>query len=282
VWNETRHRLLRLVADQTAVGLENNELAAELLQKERQDRELEIGAEIQRQLLPSACPNIVGVDLATRCLTASRVGGDYYDFIQTKRGGDRWGIVVADVMGKGVPAGLIMTMTRGMLRSEVWNGHPPQLILEHLNAVMYEDLEKAHRFVTMFYAEYNCKERLLTYSNAVHVPALLWRSASQSVQVLDTMGSLIGLEPVCQFEQRSCHLEAGDVLLLYTDGLTETPNDRGDRFGEGNLHRCFGWACQNYTGAEEILDYLIQEAQRFSHSAPALSDDMTLLVMRIV
>ncbi|MFN3926625.1 MAG: PP2C family protein-serine/threonine phosphatase [Pseudanabaenaceae cyanobacterium] len=281
IWNETRRRLLRLIADQTAVGIENSELAAELLQKERQDRELEIGAEIQKQLLPATCPTIAGVDLAARCLTASQVGGDFYDFIPTKQGGDRWGIVVADVMGKGVPAGLIMTMTRGMLRSEVWNGHPPQLILEHLNAVMYEDLEKARRFVTMFYAEYDPQQRLLSYSNAAHAPALLWRQATKSVQTLDTLGALIGLQPDSRYEQRSCQLAEGDVLLLYTDGITEAPNHRGDRFGEERLTKALQWACQAQQQAEIILQYILQEVEAYSATAVLDNDDKTLVVMRI-
>lgn len=282
VWNETRQRLMRLVADQTAVGIENNELTAEILKKERQDRELEIGAEIQRQLFPRSCPTIPGVDISAKCLPASRVGGDYYDFIQTKAGGDRWGMVVGDVMGKGVPAGLIMTMTRGMLRSEVWNGHSPQTILEHLNAVMYDDLDKSHRFVTIFYAEYNATKKLLTYSNAAHVPALLWRSSSQSVQVLDTLGALIGLEPHSRYEQRSCQLQSGDVVLMYTDGVSEAPNDRGDRFDEENLRHALKWGCQSYATAQEICDYILQKVYDFGNGATIPNDDMTLLVMRVL
>ena len=135
-WTETRQKLVRLVADQTAVAIENDELTVELRKKERLDRELEIGAEIQLQLLPRHCPTIDGLELAALCKTANRVGGDYYDFIavdhdplQAKKLGrvesDRWGLAIGDVMGKGVPAGLIMTMLRGMLRAEVLNAHPP-------------------------------------------------------------------------------------------------------------------------------------------------------------
>ena len=185
-WNEARRKLVQLVADQTAVAIVNDELAAELRQKQRLDRELEIGAEIQLRLLPSQCPRIDGIQLAARCQTANRVGGDYYDFIPTthdlvrSRGFDakpapeepihsehgRWGIAIGDVMGKGVPAGLIMTLTRGMLRSEALNQHSPARILKHLNRAMYADLENSHRFVTLFYSEYNPETRQLAYSNA--------------------------------------------------------------------------------------------------------------------
>lgn len=121
-----------------------------------------------------------GLDIAAKCQTANRVGGDYYDFIPSnfdKRGDylsvytdERWSIVIGDVMGKGVPAGLIMTMTRGMLRAEVLNRHSPSLILGHLNQVMYADLENSSRFVTLFYSEYDPATRMLSYSNAAHHP----------------------------------------------------------------------------------------------------------------
>ena len=169
-WTEERQKLVRLIADQTAVAIENGELTIELRKKERLDRELEIGAEIQLQLLPRQCPTIPGVSLAAFCQPANRVGGDYYDFIPTGHNGqkklipqsDRWALVIGDVMGKGVPAGLIMTMTRGMLRGEVLNGHSPARILQHLNRVMYADLENSHRFVTLFCSEYDPDTQILT------------------------------------------------------------------------------------------------------------------------
>ena len=178
-WTETRQKLVRLVADQTAVAIDNDELSVELRKKERLDQELEIGAEIQRRLLPRQCPNIPGLSLAARCKPANHVGGDYYDFIptnqnqlqsqlQTSPENASWGLVVGDVMGKGVPAGLIMTMLRGMLRGEVLHGNSPAGILQNLNRVMYADLENSHRFVTMFYSEYDPQTRILSYSNAAH------------------------------------------------------------------------------------------------------------------
>ena len=188
-WTPTRRKLTQLVADQTAVAIANHELTVELRSKERQDRELEIASEIQLRLLPSKCPQIKGLSIAAKCETASRVGGDYYDFIPTNYdrlknsqpeiGSDvPWSIVIGDVMGKGVPAGLIMTMTRGMLRAEVLNRHSPAQIMRHLNRVMYADLENSHRFVSMFYSEYNPKTQTLSFTNAAHNPPLLWRKAT--------------------------------------------------------------------------------------------------------
>ncbi|CCH64923.1 Serine phosphatase RsbU, regulator of sigma subunit [Richelia intracellularis HM01] len=160
-WTETRQKLVRLVADQTAVAIENDELAVELREKERLDQELEIGAEIQRRLFPRQCPSIPSITIAARCKPANRVGGDYYDFIPTSnnhitstlsknKDNGKWALVIGDVMGKGVPAGLIMTMMRGMLRGEVLHSHTPARILQNLNRVMYVDLENSNRFVTLF------------------------------------------------------------------------------------------------------------------------------------
>ena len=183
-WTETRQKLVRLVADQTAVAIENDELTLALRKKERLDRELELGAEIQEKLLPRQCPIIEGVDLAARCQTAQKVGGDYYDFIPTTydqlrnpatqiSSAQPWSIAIGDVMGKGVPAGLIMTMLRGMLRAEVLNDHSPGQILQNLNCVMHNDLESSNRFVTLFYAEYDPRTQLFSYGNAAHNPPLL-------------------------------------------------------------------------------------------------------------
>lgn len=288
-WNPTRQKLLRLVADQAAVAIENNALTTELLNKERQDRELEIGAEIQRQLLPRNCPNIQGVQVAAKCLTALRVGGDYYDFIPTKNG-DRWSIVVGDVMGKGVPAGLIMTMTRGMLRAEVLNGHSPGMILEHLNQIMFNDLEKSHRFVTMFYSEYDPQAQVLYFSNAAHLPALLWRSHSSIIYSLDTLGSIIGLEAGSKYAEGNVKLYPGDVIVYYTDGLTEAANTKGDRFDEENLRLYLNQACLKVqqspllapiTYPQFILDFIFDKIQNFIGKEASYSDDMTLIVLQV-
>lgn len=291
-WTETRQKLVRLVADQTAVAIENDELTVELRKKERLDRELEIGAEIQLRLLPRQCPEIQGVNLAARCKTANRVGGDYYDFIPAsydqmrsrKDGGSeqgRWSVAIGDVMGKGVPAGLIMTMTRGMLRAEVLNGHSPARILQHLNRVMYADLENSNRFVTLFYSEYDPQTRILSYSNAAHNPPLLWQAATKTIKRLDTLGMLIGLDADTHYQDAQIHLNLGDTLIYYTDGFTDAANQSGDRYDEENLTQAFQWACEHCDNPQEILEYLFDQVQKFTGTSDRNADDMTLIVMQI-
>jgi len=298
-WTATRQRLVRLVADQTAVAIANDELTVELRKKERLDRELEIGADIQLRLLPRQCPQIKGVELAAMCKTADRVGGDYYDFIPTNYDQIReknpnpaqasdahktsvpWSIVIGDVMGKGVPAGLIMTMTRGMLRAEVLNRHSPAKILQHLNRVMYADLENSHRFVTLFYSEYDPETKILSYSNAAHNPPLLWQASTRSLKPLDTWGMLIGLEVDSQYEEAQVQLAPGDTIIYYTDGFTDADNQNGERFDEEKLVQAFRWACEHCSGSQEVLNYLFEEVQQFIGATNRNGDDMTLVVMQV-
>ena len=294
-WTETRQKLVRLVADQTAVAIENDELAVELRKKERLDQELEIGAEIQRRLLPRQCPNIPGLSIAARCKPANRVGGDYYDFIPTKPNPQQplatppmvsenasWGLVIGDVMGKGVPAGLIMTMLRGMLRGEVLHGNTPAGILQNLNRVMYADLENSHRFVTMFYSEYDPKTRILSYSNAAHNPPLWWHAATKTVTRLDTLGMLIGLDANSEYEDAQAQLEVGDIVIYYTDGLTDAAAAGGDRFDEDNFITSFRTACKYCNSPQEILEYLFDQVEEFIGTDRQNTDDMTLVVLQIV
>lgn len=291
-WTETRQKLVRLVADQTSVAIENNELTVALRKKERLDREMEIGAEIQLQLLPRQCPAINGVDLAAKCQTAQRVGGDYYDFIPTTYDQLRypgsqlsaaapWSFAIGDVMGKGVPAGLIMTMMRGMLRAEVLNGHSPAQILQNLNFVMHGDLENSNRFVTLFYAEYDPSTRKLAYGNAAHNPPFIWQAATNTMSRLDTVGMLLGLDMTTQYYEAEIELQPGDTVVFYTDGFTEAANARGERFEEENLERALQWACRNCATADEILNYTFDLLTRFIGNDRGNEDDMTLLVMRV-
>jgi phosphoserine phosphatase RsbU/P len=288
-WSSDRQKLMQIVADQTAVAAANEELTVELRKRDLLHREVEIGAEIQERLLPRQSPNIPGMAVATCYQNANRVSGDYYDFIpanydrvdsRTIDPSSKWGITIGDVMGKGVPAGLIMTMTRGMLRAEVLNGNSPAKILQNLNRVMYLDLENSSRFVTLFYSEYDPTTQVLTYSNAAHNPPLLWRAGA--LQPLDTLGVLIGLEPDSVYEENQIQLKTGDTILYYTDGLTDASNSNGQRFDEENLHRIFDRACGQYEQPQEIIDDIFREIYRFAGSQQEQSDDMTAAILRLL
>jgi phosphoserine phosphatase RsbU/P len=291
-WTPDRQKLLQLVADQTAVAIHNDELTVELRKKERLNRELEIGAEIQERLLPKKFPDIPGLELAACYLNANHVGGDYYDFIPANydrlsdkpsdvHSTNKWSITIGDVMGKGVPAGLIMTMTRGMLRAEVLNGHSPARILQHLNRVMYADLENSSRFVTLFYSEYDPATQILTYTNAAHNPPLYWQAATDRILSLDTKGMLIGLDADSRYEEAQVQLHPGDTIIFYTDGFTDAANQDGERFNEDNLIHTFHTACQQQLTSQGTLDRIVSTIDSFMGNERANGDDMTMVVMKV-
>jgi len=295
-WTAARQQLVQLVADQAAVAIANNDLTAEVSRKERLDRELELASDIQSHLLPREHPPIAGADIAATCETADRVGGDYYDFIPAHYDGQHacsrneqgasastqpWGIVIGDVMGKGVPAGLIATMMRGMLRVEIPNRHSPAQILEHLNCAMYEDLDSSSRFVTLFYSEYDPQSQTLSYSNAAHNPPLLWRAATGEIQTLDSEGALIGLDASSRYEDGQVQLAQGDTVVYYTDGLTDAVDPQGERFDDTNLQSAVRLACQQHASAQAILDAIFERVWRFIGSGNRNSDDMTAVVLKV-
>lgn len=291
-WTQTRRKLLQLVADQAAVAISNHELSLNLRDRLRQDKEIEIASQIQRRLLPTHYPSVKGLKIAANSNSAHRVGGDYYDFIPINydlhptdndeiNSNVPLGIVIGDVMGKGISAGLIMTMTRGMLRAEVLNRHTPAKILEHLNQVMYADLDSANRFVTLFYSEFEPVTKTLRYSNAAHNPPLLWRSSSESLLRLDTAGTVIGLASNSQYENAQIQLISGDTLLYYTDGITDAVNQQEKRFEEGGLIEILEKSCRQKKQPQEILDNLLEEMNKFIGPNNEDKDDMTVVVIQI-
>jgi sigma-B regulation protein RsbU (phosphoserine phosphatase) len=287
-WSDSHRRHVQLVADLTAVAIESEQLLQEARLHERVDRQLSTGAEIQAQLLPDHCPVIEGVELAARCRPAFQVGGDYYDFIPTRpqllgrrREQGRWALVVGDVMGKGVPAGLLMTLLRGMLRAEVLSGHPPDRILHDLNQLAQEDLAQSHRFVTLFYSDYDPRTRLLRYANAAHNPPLIWRRLHNAVERLDAPGLLIGLQPEASYGCEQIVLDPGDVLLCYTDGVTEASGLNGERFDEERLIQALQVACRSGVGAQGVLDQVFARLDRFVGPDRHLDDDASLVVLKV-
>jgi sigma-B regulation protein RsbU (phosphoserine phosphatase) len=216
------------------------------------------------------------------------VGGDYYDFIPTQPNLQgrpleqaRWALVMGDVMGKGVPAGLLMTLLRGMLRAEVLSGHGPDRVLADLNQLAQHDLAQSHRFVTLFYSDYDPQARRLRFANAAHNPPLLWRRRLNQAELLDAPGPLIGLQSEAHYGVCETVLEPGDVLLYYTDGVTEASGFSGDRFDLERLQRSFHGACRSGVGARGILDQLFARLDRFVGADRQLEDDASMVVLKL-
>ena len=288
IWSDVHQRNVQLVADLTGVAIENDFIIQKIRKHESVDRELSTGAEIQSQLLPDHCPVIEGIELAACCRPAFQVGGDYYDFMPTRpeltglqRERGRWAFVIGDVMGKGIPAGLLMTMLRGMLRAEVLSGLAPDRILHDLNQLALEDLAQSHRFVTLFYSDFDPRSRKLRYANAAHNPPLLWRASTRSISRLDAPGLLIGLQSEAEFVCGETILEPGDVLLYYTDGVTEAPGMTGDRFNESRLIKNLALLARNDSSAQTILNGLFKRLDGFIGTDHHLEDDASMVVLKV-
>jgi sigma-B regulation protein RsbU (phosphoserine phosphatase) len=290
VFGSNLHRKhIQIIADLTGVAIENDVIFQVIRNHEKVDRQISIGAEIQSQLLPDQCPIIQGVEIAACCRPALQVGGDYYDFIPTRpelnetaKSSGRWAFVIGDVMGKGVPAGLLMTMLRGMLRAEVLTGLPPDSILYDLNQLALEDLTQSHRFLTLFYSDFDAKSRKLRFANAAHNPPLLWRAESKSIIRLDAPGLLIGLQSEAEYGCGEISLQPSDVLLYYTDGVTEAPGISGERFDENRLITFLDKFAKEGLGAKQILNRLFERLDGFvGVSDHHLEDDASMIVLKV-
>ena len=279
---------INLLVNLLAVGIENYSLLNINKKHENVDREISSGAEIQSRLLPDFCPQIYGVDLAAHCRPALQLGGDYYDFMSIKpnigekrRQKGRWALVIGDVMGKGIPAGLLMTMLRGMLRAEVLTGLPPDRILHDLNQLAIYDLDQSHRFVTLFYSDFDPRTKKLRYANAAHNPPLLWQNSTKSIIKLDADGYVIGLQKEAEYQCGEIQLNSADLILYYTDGITDISNSSGKRFGEDNLINTFSRLCKKALKSQEILDEIFKILDQYSGNKRTFDDDASVVIFKL-
>ena len=271
-----------------AVGLENHYLIKTKKKHENVDREISTGAEIQSQLLPDYCPIIHGIDLAAHCRPALQLGGDYYDFMclktnisEKRKEKSRWAFVIGDVMGKGIPAGLLMTMLRGMLRAEVLTGLPPDRILHDLNQLAINDLDQSHRFVTLFYSDYDPRTRKLRFANAAHNPPLLWKSSDQKIIKLDAKGFVLGLQKDAEYHCGEIKLNQNDLVLYYTDGVIDTSNSLGQRFDEERLIKTLIKLCKQSYTSQEILNKIFKKLDDFTGQNRHLEDDASMVIFQL-
>ena len=276
------------IINSLAVGLENYWLIETKKKHDNVDREISTGAEIQSQLLPDYCPIIYGVDIAAHCRPALQLGGDYYEFMSLRTGisekrkaKSRWALVIGDVMGKGIPAGLLMTMLRGMLRAEVLTGLPPDRILHDLNQLAIYDLDQSHRFITLFYSDYDPRTKKLRFSNAAHNPPLLWKSSEEKIIKLDTKGFVLGLQKDAEYKCGEIKLNKNDLILYYTDGVTDTSNALGERFDEEKLIKTLSKLCKQSFSSQEILNRIFKKLDVFTGQNRHLEDDASIVVFQL-
>ena len=248
-----------------------------LLKNARVMRDMEIAQQIQLSFLPESPPELSGIDMGGRCISAAHVGGDYYDFF--RRGEQTVDLLIADVSGHSVGAALVMSEVRTLLRAQVNSAHNASAILQNLNNLLYDDLTRAELFITMFYAKYNATTGRLSYANAGHNHPMVYRKGQSACIELDAEGLILGVKRSVMFEERTIELQQGDVVLFYTDGLTEAANPEGDMFE--NMRVCSHLGSVSHLPVQEIIDSFYQAVTDFTGSM-TLQDDVSIVVLKIL
>lgn len=245
-----------------------------LLENASMVKEMEIAKQIQLSLLPPSPPTVAGVDCSGLCVPATHIGGDYYDIFLR---GEELGLVIADVSGHSVGAALIMVETRSVLRAQLDSLPSPAGLVSLLNELLHEDLSRAELFITMSYLSYNTTSRMLRYTNAGHPPPVLYRPKSDSFFELDAEGLVFGVERGVRYEELSLQVAAGDLLILYTDGIIEAEGGSGEPFGIARLREVL--RLQHKKSASKIIDSILSTLRGFTGSS-ALRDDISILLLK--
>lgn len=269
--------LFNNLASQVAIAWRNHRQLTGLLEAREQERELQIAKTIQMGLLPTETPEISSIELAGICVPAHQVGGDYYDFIKREDG--TLDLVIGDVSGHNIGSALIMTETRTFIQAQAASIAQPSHMLQALNRFFYNDLTRAELFVTMFYLQYHPETGHLHYTSAGHNTPLLLRRSKNTVEWLDAEGLILGVRPEVEFEQRVTSLQPGDILILYTDGVTEAENNDGEFFGEEQLSKLVQ-ECIDLP-PDEIINAILQQIRIFT-GLHHFNDDVSLVVMKIL
>jgi serine phosphatase RsbU (regulator of sigma subunit)/anti-sigma regulatory factor (Ser/Thr protein kinase) len=269
-------KLLMAVAEQITAIINNTLLHQQVLAQERMQRELEIAAEIQISLLPHGLPEVAGVEFAVASLPATEVGGDFYDFIFPNE--DDLGVVVGDVAGKGVPAAMLTSLARTILRVESGHSQSPQRVICQTNQALIQDLQQAEMFVTGLVAYLNRTDLTLTYANAGHTPALWWRADQHRFELLAATTPPLGIRSAETGSDRRLQLSPGDFVMFYTDGITEAMSPDGQLFGVDRLKE----ALTTHAGstADDLVQSVLSAVRAFRRGTP-WSDDLTMIAMRV-
>jgi sigma-B regulation protein RsbU (phosphoserine phosphatase) len=270
-------RLLGSVASQAGVTLENMALAARMAERlqaeQRAAHEIELARQVQARLLPASGPRLRSLEYAGRCLQARSVGGDYYDFLDA--GDGSVGLVLADVSGKGFAAALLVASLHASLRSQPPRAGDLASQLQTVNRLLYESTE-ANRYATLFLGRFDDAERRLRYVNCGHNPPLLLRHDGSLARLAPT-AMVVGLVEGWTAGTEEVVLGPGDLLAIYSDGLTEATDASGEEFGETRLARAI--EARRDREVKSLLDAVFEEVRRFSAGEQA--DDQTMVIARV-
>ncbi len=272
-FTEADRDLLSAVAGQAAIALENARLYSVAVEKGRLERELQMASEIQQSLLPRQMPNMAGYEVSASWHAAREVAGDFYDGFPL--GEDKFAVVMADVSDKGAPAALFMAVARTMIRSHAHAGLDPFETMARTNDLILQDADSG-MFVTVFYSLFN-RDGSSRHINAGHNPPLLYRHRSRLAEFMPRGGRAVGWFPDNPLKEVDLTLDAGDVIVYYTDGITDAENPDGEAFGEVRLVEVVNQYSEE--SARSLLERIQEAVMTFAQGVTPF-DDMTLMVVR--
>jgi sigma-B regulation protein RsbU (phosphoserine phosphatase) len=268
--------LARAIASQCAVAITNARLYAEAIEGQRIAEQMRLGGVVQRRMIPEKAPLMSGLDIAATYIPCFDVGGDFYDFLQISD--NCFAVAIADVIGKGIPAAIMMSLFRGAVRAYADTEHDKcniDRIIGKLNKTACGECRDGE-FVALFYAVVDVKEKTITYCNCGHEPAVLIRDGK--VTELDKGGFVLGIEPTAEYQIETLKLKDGDCLLFYTDGLIDAANFDGELWGRENMLE----TAMKFTSdpAEQMVKDILAYRRRFVGLARQV-DDTSIIVIKV-
>lgn len=274
-YDEDDLSVLQLLASQVAIIIEKVELHEQLIEKKRLQAQLEVARQVQLELLPEHDPLLKNFDISAYNFSTEEVSGDYYDWV--KIFDDQIGVVVADAVGKGIPAALLMAFLRASLRTGVQIGYAPHIALSKVNDLLWDSTEE-NQFVTAIYGILDATNRTFVFSNAGHNPPLLVKNDGDKKFI--EYGDLpLGMFRSRRYHQHFIRFEIGQTLILYTDGITEAANDYGEEYGNERLAQKVLAGIE--LPAKKLIDFIRKDVADFT-GRKFLDDDGTLFIIKAI
>jgi sigma-B regulation protein RsbU (phosphoserine phosphatase) len=273
VYTQDDLQVLMLLASQVAIIIEKVMLHEQLVEKKRLEGQLEVARQVQLELLPPADPDLEGFDISAYNFPTEEVSGDYYDWVRIYN--DQIGMVIADVSGKGVPAALLMAFLRASLRAAIHIGYAPHISMAKVNYLLWESIER-NQFVTAFYGVLDASNKTLAYTNAGHNPPLLL-DKDGNARFIERGGLPLGMFRDTRYYEYYLSIEPGQVIVLYTDGVTEATGAAGEEYGRERLASAVLKA-QNLS-AREMVSLLHKDVIDWTDGQGA-DDDITFFIIK--
>lgn len=265
--------ILQLLSSQVAIIIEKVKLQEQAIEKKRIEAQLEIARQVQLELLPDNDPKFINFDISAYVFPTEEVSGDYYDWVKVFD--DQIGIVVADVVGKGIPAALLMSFLRASLRSGVQVGYAPHIGLSKVNSLLWDSTED-HQFITGIYGLLDGTNRTFVYSNAGHNPPLLIKPNGE-YRYVEFGDTPLGMFRDVEYHQHFIRFDKGQVMVIYTDGITEAATEEGEEFGNERLAQSVLASIDQ--PAKRMIDHIRKDVADFT-GRKFLDDDGTLFIVK--